>query len=121
MAGARPPRRPQIRLPDAGRPVLFDGALADFNQLAALVPGGIGRLSRADQSDERLAQGLTLAIVDLRGGGRSTGEATALSFDVLADDLEAVRRDIGVERVVVLGHSILGALAVEYARRCPAS
>jgi proline iminopeptidase len=40
---------------------------------------------------------------------------------VLADDLEAIRVDLGVERIAVLGHSILGALAIEYGRRCPAS
>jgi proline iminopeptidase len=68
-----------------------------------------------------LTDRLTLAYVDLRGGGRSTGEPADLSFDVLAEDLEAIRRDLGVERVAVLGHSILGVLAIEYGRRRPAS
>jgi proline iminopeptidase len=68
-----------------------------------------------------LSQVLELVLVDLRGSGASTGNAADLSFDVLAEDLDAVRRAIGAERVVVLGHSILGALAVEYARRRPES
>jgi proline iminopeptidase len=41
--------------------------------------------------------------------------------NVLAEDLEAVRGDLGLERVAVLGHSINGVLAFEYARRCPAT
>lgn len=64
---------------------------------------------------------LKLVFVDLRGGGRSSGNPTELTFDVLADDLEAIRSDLGVERVAVLGHSILGVLAIEYSRRCPES
>jgi pimeloyl-ACP methyl ester carboxylesterase len=59
--------------------------------------------------------------VDLRGSGLSTGEPSQLTFDVLAGDLEAVRQDVGAERVVVLGYSILGALAIEYGRRRPVS
>jgi proline iminopeptidase len=64
---------------------------------------------------------LTLVYVDLRGSGQSTGDPASLTFDGLAEDLEAVRRHLGVDRVAVLGWSILGVLAIEYARRCPAS
>ena len=64
---------------------------------------------------------LELVFVDLRGGGRSSGNPTDLTFDVLTDDLEAIRSDLGVERVAVLGHSILGVLAIEYGRRRPQS
>jgi len=59
--------------------------------------------------------------VDLRGGERSTGDPADLTFDVIAADLEAIREDLGVERVAILGHSILGVLAIEYGRRCPES
>jgi proline iminopeptidase len=57
--------------------------------------------------------------VDLRGGGRSTGNPSALTFDVLAADLDAVRKDLCVSRIAVLGYSILGVVAVEYGRRFP--
>jgi proline iminopeptidase len=85
-----------------------------------IVPSAIGTRPYERQTD-RLCERFTIACVDLRGGGSSTGEPAGLSYDVLADDLEAVRRDIGAERVSVLGHSILGILAIEYARRRPAS
>ena len=59
--------------------------------------------------------------VDVRGGGKSTGQPSDLTFDALAADLEAVRQAAGVERAAVLGYSILGVLAIEYGRRCPGS
>lgn len=86
-----------------------------------LVPSLIGTRPYEILMPAPLAEQLRLVCVDLRGGGRSTGVAADLTLDVLAADLEAVRADLGVEQVAVLGHSILGVLAIEYARRCPAS
>jgi proline iminopeptidase len=57
--------------------------------------------------------------VDMRGAGRSTGDPADLTFDVLANDLDAVRADLGLTRVAVLGYSIMGAAALEYGRRYP--
>jgi proline iminopeptidase len=84
-----------------------------------LVLSGIGTRPYERQTPPQLSERLRLVYVDLRGSGHSTGEPTELSFDVLADDLEAIRNELGLERVAVLGHSILGMLAIEYGRRCP--
>jgi proline iminopeptidase len=86
-----------------------------------LVPSSIGTEPYERQLPAALDERVRLAFVDLRGAGRSTGAVADLTFDVLADDLEAVRAALGVERVAVLGHSALGALAFEYACRRPAS
>jgi proline iminopeptidase len=86
-----------------------------------LVLTGIGTRPYERQTPPELSDRLRLVYVDLRGSGRSTGEPADLTFDLLADDLEAVRNDLGLEQVCVLGHSILGALALEYGRRCPES
>jgi proline iminopeptidase len=86
-----------------------------------VVPSSIGTEPYERQFPAALDDRVCLVFVDLRGAGRSTGAIGDLTFDVLADDLEAVRREIGAERVAVLGHSALGALAVEYARRRSAS
>ena len=91
------------------------------NGPACLVLSGIGTKPYERLTPPQLSDRLRLVYVDLRGSGRSTGEPTDLTFDVLADDLEAIRVDLGVERIAVLGHSILGILAIEYGRRCPAS
>jgi proline iminopeptidase len=71
------------------------------------------------QTPPELSGRLKMVYVDLRGSGRSTGDASDLTFEVLARDLEAVRSDLGVPRIAVLGHSAMGALAIEYGRRCP--
>jgi len=84
-----------------------------------LVLSSIGTRPYELQIPPALDNHLTLAFVDVRGSGRSTGDAASLTFDRLAEDLEAVRAALAAPRVVVLGHSIVGMLAVEYARRCP--
>jgi proline iminopeptidase len=86
-----------------------------------LVPTAIGTEPYERMLPAALGDRLTLVFVDLRGGGRSTGDPATLTFDRVADDLDAVRLDLGAARVAVLGHSVLGALAIEYGRRRPES
>lgn len=86
-----------------------------------LVPSAMGTRVYERQMPLQLSEGRQLVFVDLRGGGQSTGDPASLTFDQLADDLEAVRVDLGVDKVAVIGHSIIGALAIEYGRRCPAT
>ena len=88
---------------------------------ACLVLSAIGSRPYERMTLPVLSERLRLVFVELRSSGRSTGAPADLGFDVLAADLEAVRADLGVDRVAVLGHSILGMLAIEYGRRCPAS
>jgi proline iminopeptidase len=84
-----------------------------------IVPCILGTKSYERLTPPPLTDHFQFVYADLRGGGKSTGRPADLTFDVLAEDLEAVRRAVGVERVAVLGYSILGALAIEYGRRCP--
>jgi proline iminopeptidase len=84
-----------------------------------LVLSSIGTKPYELQMPRALDDHLSLAFVDIRGSGRSTGDAASLTFDVLAADLDAVRTALGGARVIVLGHSILVMLAIEYARRRP--
>ncbi len=84
-----------------------------------LVLCSLGTSSHQRTMPSALDQRLRLVFVDLRGSGRSTGAASDVTWDVLVADLEAVRAALGVERVAVLGHSILGALAIEYGARAP--
>ena len=88
---------------------------------ACLVPSAIGTPPYERMIPVALQERLRLVFVDLRGGGRSEGDAAALTFDDIAADLDAVRRDLGLPRVAVMGHSILGLVAIEYGRRCAAS
>jgi proline iminopeptidase len=86
---------------------------------ACIVLTAIGAPPYVRMMPAELSHRLTLVIVELRGSGRSTGDPADLTFDVLAADLEAVRAAVEVERIAVMGHSILGALAIEYGRHRP--
>lgn len=88
---------------------------------ACLVLSSIGTAPYERQMPAALDARAQLVFVDVRGSGRSSGDVADLTFDVLAEDLEIVRRALGHEQVAVLGHSMLGAFALEYARRCPAT
>jgi proline iminopeptidase len=88
---------------------------------ACFVLSAIGTEPYERQMPAALRDRLQLVHVDPRGAGRSTGSFAELTFDLLADDLEAVRAALGLERTAVLGHSIAGVLAIEYARRHPES
>ena len=88
---------------------------------ACMVLSAIGTAPYVRQMPPPLTDHLTLVHVDLRGGGQSTGVVADLTFDQLANDLDAVRGALGLGRVAVLGHSILGVLAIEYGRRRPTS
>ncbi len=85
-----------------------------------LIPSAVGTAPYQRQVPSALADVLTLAFVDLRGAGQSTGDAADLTFDLVADDLDHVRTHLEADHAMVLGHSMLGMLAFEYARRRPA-
>jgi proline iminopeptidase len=103
--------------------VPVDGADLYYSKVGSgspcLVLSAIGTRPYERMTPAALSDRLTLVYVDLRGGGRSTGDPVGLTFDGLASDLEAIRADLGVERLAVLGHSVLGILAIEYGRRYP--
>lgn len=103
--------------------VSVDGAELFYSTIGSgapcLVLSAIGTKPYERMTAAALPERLRLVYVDLRGGGRSTGDPASLTFDRLASDLEAIRVDLGVERVAVLGHSVLGILAIEYGRRHP--
>lgn len=66
---------------------------------------------------------LQLVFVDLRhfGIADSSFDPERLSIDTYADDIEHVRQTLNLGKVVVIGHSIHGTIALEYARRYPNS
>jgi proline iminopeptidase len=68
-----------------------------------------------------LADALCVIHYDQRGSGRSTlvSDADGLDARWFADDLEAVRLHLGLERLTLLGHSWGAAVAALYAMRHP--
>jgi pimeloyl-ACP methyl ester carboxylesterase/quercetin dioxygenase-like cupin family protein len=73
-----------------------------------------GRVSDA------LGPGYQLVRVDLRGAGRSRElERTELSLAGWADDLAGVVEQLGLDRPVLVGHSLGAAVALKYALERP--
>lgn len=72
---------------------------------------------------ECLAEGRTLILFDLRNRGRSEtiADAAKLAGGIHNDveDLEAVRRHFGFDKIDLLGHSYVGLTVVLYAMKYP--
>ncbi len=80
---------------------------------------GLGVFEFSHYMRDILARDLRLVMVDQRGVLRSdawSGEP-AMTLDLLADDYEAVREALGIERWSILGHSWGGPVALNYANR----
>lgn len=98
-----------VRAVGRGRPVIVLHGGPDFDH-AYLLP-----------DLDRLADTARLVYYDQRGRGRSTAgvRAEQVSLASEIDDLDAVRRHVGADAPVLLGHSWGAVLALEYALRHP--
>lgn len=68
----------------------------------------------------KLAEGYCVVYIDLPGSGRSSRHpGSGYSMDGLVADLEGVRKALGIEQVVLLGHAWGAILATEYALSHP--
>ena len=89
-----------------------------------LINGGPGFGSEGFREIAQRIAGLGYAVTrfDQRGTGRSRlpgGLADGVSMELMAEDLEALRKALGVDRWTVFGHSFGGMLANFYAARHP--
>jgi len=64
---------------------------------------------------------LHLVFMDHRGFAKATREVSRADFglDAILDDVDLLRQHLGLDRVVVIGHSGQGYMALEYAKRYP--
>ncbi len=68
-----------------------------------------------------LSDELKLVLFDQRGMGRSFVDldSTSFSLDLLIEDIEALRKELNLGKVHLMGHSWGGMLAMRYAIRYP--
>jgi proline iminopeptidase len=68
---------------------------------------------------DRLADSLRVVYYDQRGRGKSGGSVRPeeITMESEIEDLERLRRHLGLESMAILGHSWGGLLAMEYATR----
>jgi proline iminopeptidase len=72
---------------------------------------------------QELRKQLRLVFLDHRGFTASPGRVDLSEFalDKLVDDVERARQQLGLGRIVVIGHSGHAYMALEYAKKYPAS
>lgn len=84
--------------------------------------GGPGGTSHdfATLAGPRLEPSLRMVYLDQRGSGRSERPwDNTYSLDLLVEDVEGLRRILGVPQIALMGHSFGGLLALEYAAKYP--
>ncbi|HZI16396.1 MAG TPA: alpha/beta hydrolase [Myxococcus sp.] len=109
-------------LPGAGGVKLYYQLEGTGPEVLVFVQGGPGGDLREEAPDfEALTQGRTVIYYDHRGGGRSTlpEDVSLLTIDALVEDLEAVRRHFGLERMDVAAFSFGPIVAGRYAAKYP--
>lgn len=106
-----------------GSSYVANGPRMQKKPVCILLHGGPG----SDHSDfkpwfDELAQHMQLIYLDHRANGQSERvDPATCTFDQLADDIEAFRQYLGLEKVYVLGHSFGGMVAQFYATKYPQS
>lgn len=70
---------------------------------------------------EHLYKELQFIFVDHRGFSKALSDYTEESFSLfhIADDIEKIRKKLGLNKVMIIGHSGHGYMALEYANKYP--
>lgn len=68
-----------------------------------------------------LRDALQLVFLDHRGFAKRSGDVPVSEYalDLVLDDIERARRHLGLGKIVIIGHSGHGYMALEYAKRHP--
>jgi pimeloyl-ACP methyl ester carboxylesterase len=122
--------RPTAQGPWGGR-TNGAGSYADVNGLRlyyevqgtgrplVLLHGGLGAIEMFGSNLPALARGRQLIGVDLQGHGRTADIDRPLSVELMADDIAALIRHLGLDRPDVMGYSMGGGVALHIAIRHP--
>src|SRR5262245_22446341 len=105
-----------------GPGLVADGNLRRRRPTVLLVHGGPGTWDHSYFKPDfgRLAEHAQVVYLDLRGHGRSDwGDPAAWTFERCADDIHDFCDAVGIERPVVLGHSMGAPVVPVYAVRHP--
>src|SRR2546422_6124690 len=84
-----------------------------------LLHGGLGALEMFGPNLPALAKGRQVIAVDLQGHGRTADIDRPLSVALMADDIAALAKRLGLESFDVMGYSMGGGVALQAAIRHP--
>ena len=83
-----------------------------------ILHGLFGMLDNWHNMARRLSEHLNVVTVDQRNHGHSP-HTSSMSFEAMAEDLEALLDQLGISKAVVLGHSMGGKTAMVFADHYP--
>src|SRR5438876_12202583 len=84
-----------------------------------LLHGGLGAIEMFGPNLPALAQGRQVIAVDLQGHGRTADIDRPLSVALMADDIAALIKHLGLASADVMGYSLGGGVALQTAIRHP--
>jgi len=84
-----------------------------------LLHGGLGSIEMVAPLLPRLSPGRRVIAVDLQGHGRTADIDRPLRFETMADDLAAALDHLGLRQADVMGYSLGGGVALQFAIRHP--
>lgn len=84
-----------------------------------LLHGGLGAIEMFGPNLPVLAKGRQLIAVDLQGHGRTADIDRPLSVELMADDIAALIKHLGIDSADVMGYSLGGGVALQTAIRHP--
>ncbi len=84
-----------------------------------LLHGGLGAIEMFGPNLPALAAGRQVIAVDLQAHGRTADIDRLLSVELMADDIAALIKHLGLERADIMGYSLGGGVALQTAIRHP--
>src|SRR4051794_38073212 len=84
-----------------------------------MVHGGLGTVDMFAQLLPALAQTRQVIAVELQGHGHTADIGRPLSFELMADDVAALVKHLGLRNTDVFGYSMGGGVALQTAIRHP--
>lgn len=84
-----------------------------------LLHGGLGALEMFGPNGAALAKRRKVIAVDLQGHGRTADIDRPLSVELMADDIAALIKHLGIARSYIMGYSMGGGVALQTAIRHP--
>ncbi|MBN1684643.1 MAG: alpha/beta hydrolase [Gammaproteobacteria bacterium] len=102
----------------AGSEFVFQGSELIKNPVVFCLHGGSQDHTTYKKHSMALSEGAQLVMFDYRGCGRSAkGNPNSYTLENNVEDLEALRKYLGLDKIVLIGISYGGAVAQTYARR----
>lgn len=95
------------------------GAATQGNPPLVLLHGGLGMIELLGEALLQLAASRQVIAVDLQGHGRTADIDRPIRFELMADDIAALIRQLGFAQVDVMGYSLGGGAALRTAIQHP--